>query len=239
MLHQTRGIVFHRVKYSETSLIVKIYTEQFGLQSYMIRGMRSKKSLVKPALLQPLTLVEIVVYHKENNDLQHLKEIKINYPFQTIPFDLRKSSVILFLNEVLYNVIREQESNSSLFDFLYNSIVSLDKMENGIAGFHLCFLMQLTKYLGFSPKRNFDEENSVFDLQEGVFKHQPISSELTIPMPVSEYFAKLIGPENMPEIIPPRYRSTLLDYLIRYYKIHIPGIKEIKSHAILHRVLKD
>ena len=239
MLHHTRGIIFHQVKYSETSLIVKIYTEQFGLQSYMIRGIRSKKSLVKPALLQPLTLADMVVYHKENKNIQHLKEIKIAYPFNSIPFDIRKSSVIIFLNEVLYNVIREQESNRNLFEYLYNSIVSLDLMEKGIADFHLHFLMQLTKHLGFYPKKNISEQNSVFDMQEGVFVQQTISSNIIILKPFSEYFAGLIAAGNEPIKINPSHRTILLEYLIQYYKVHIPGIKEIKSHHILQSVLND
>ena len=239
MLHITRGIVFHQVKYSETSLIVKIYTEQSGLQSYIIRGMRSKKPIVKPALLQPLTLVEMVVHHKENKDIQHLKEIKIAYHFKTIPFDLRKSSVTLFLNEVLILVIREQEPNSRLFDFLYNSIVSLDLMEKGIADFHLYFLLKLTKFVGFFPKNNFSMENPVFDLQEGIFTNLPPLSGLSIPSPYSEYFSRLIDVNKEPLNINPSDRTILLEYIIRYYKVHILDLKEIKSHHVLQSVLND
>jgi DNA repair protein RecO (recombination protein O) len=239
MLHLTRGIVFHQVKYSETSIIVKIYTEQFGLQSYIIRGIRNKKSLIKPALLQHLTLVEMVVYHKEKKDIQHIKEIKIAYPFKSIPFDIRKSSVIIFLNEVLYHVIREQEPNRSLFEFLYNSIVTLDVTEKGVADFHLHFLMQLTKHVGFFPKNNFSEENSVFDLQEGVFTPSSTTSDISIPRPFSEYFARLIDAREDMINISSLHRPILLGYLIRYYKVHIPGIKEIKSHHILQSVLND
>jgi hypothetical protein len=99
--------------------------------------------------------------------------------------------------------------------------------------------MQLSKYVGFFPKKNFDMENSVFDLEEGIFKHQAISSNLTIPMPFSEYFAKLMEAGHEPININPSIRPILLDYLIQYYKFHIPGIKEIKSHQILHSVLRD
>jgi DNA repair protein RecO (recombination protein O) len=239
MLYQTRGIIFHQVKYAETSLIVKVYTEQFGLQSYIIRGLRSKKSLIKPALLQPMTPVEMIVYHKEKKDIQHLKEIKIAYPFKSIPFDIRKSSVIIFLNEILYQVIREEESNPGLFEFLYRSIVSLDRMEKGVSDFHLQFMMMLTTYLGFFPKGNFSQENSVFDMQEGIFVQQTISSNILILKPYSEYFARLIAAADEPPNINPLHRTILLEYLIRYYRVHIPGLKEIKSHPILQSVLND
>jgi DNA repair protein RecO (recombination protein O) len=239
MLHHTRGIVFHQVKYSETSLIVKIYTEQFGLQSYIIRGIRSKKNLIKPALLQAMTPVEMVVYHKEKKDIQHLKEIRMAFPFKSIPFDIRKSSVIIFLNEVLYSVIREQEPNPDLFGYLYHSISSLDAMEKGISNFHLQFLINLTKYLGFFPKGNYSTENSVFDMQEGVFVPEKITTNMLIPKPYSEYFSRLIVPGDAPFSINPSHRPILLEYLIRYYRVHIPGIKEIKSYPILQSVLNE
>jgi DNA repair protein RecO (recombination protein O) len=239
MLHHTRGIVFHQVKYSETSLIVKIYTEQFGLQSYMIRGIRSKKSLIKPALLQPFTLIDLVVYHKEKKDLQHIKEIQIAYPFKSIPFDIRKSSVLIFLNEILIHVIREQESNPGLFQFIYNSIESFDLMDQGIADFHLRFMMELTRHLGFYPKNNFSAETCAFNMQEGIFTHQTLSSNTVIPKPYSDYFAALASTGAHPVQINPSHRPILLEYMIRYYKLHIPGIHEIKSHSVLQVVLND
>jgi DNA repair protein RecO (recombination protein O) len=239
MLHHTRGIIFHQVKFSETSLIVKIYTEQFGLQTYILRGIRSKKSLVKPALLQPLTLVEMEVSHKEKNDIQHVKEIKVAYPFKSIPFDIRKSSVIMFLTEILNNVIREQESNSTLFEYIYEALVSFDTIEEGIADFHLYFMMELTKHLGFYPKNNYKDENTVFDLQEGIFVNQTVSTDNFILKPYNGYFARLIGAEGNSIKINSLHRSNLLEYMIRYYKVHIPGIKEIKSHHILQTILND
>lgn len=239
MLHHTRGIIFHQVKFSETSLIVKIYTEQFGLQSYILRGIRSKKSLIKPALLQPLTLVEMEVYHKDKNDIQHIKEIKVAFPFKSIPFDIRKSSVIMFLTEILNNVIREQESNSSLFDYIYDSLILFDSIVKGLADFHLYFMMELTKHLGFYPKNNYKDENSVFDMQEGIFVHQTVASENFIIKPYSGYFARLIGAEMNSIIINPTHRSNLLGYMIRYYSVHLPGMREVKSHHILQTILND
>ncbi|MCD4664768.1 MAG: DNA repair protein RecO [Bacteroidales bacterium] len=169
MLHKTRGIVLNKVKYSETSLIVKIYTELFGLQSYLIRGIRNKKSKIKPSLLQHLALIELIVYHKEKKSIQHIKEIKSAYQFKSVPFDIRKSSIIIFLNEILYKVIKEEESNKSLFEFLFNTIQILDINEKGVSDFHLIFLVQLTKFLGFFPKNNFSKTRDNFNLEDGEF----------------------------------------------------------------------
>jgi DNA repair protein RecO (recombination protein O) len=242
MLHHTRGIVFHQVKYSESSIIAKFYTEQFGLQSYIIRGLRNKKSLVKPALLQPLTLVDMVVDRKEKRDIQHIKELKVARTFKSIPLDIRKSSIIVFLNDLLYNVIREQESNPDLFGFLFQSIEMLDSIEDGIAYFHLKFLVKLTKYLGFYPKNNFSEKDHVFDLQEGMFTDQILPDSVCIVQPYSGYFAELINHSSYSYEsfhLSPAIRSSLLESLLRYYHFQIPGMKEIKSHIVLYAVLND
>jgi len=240
MLHNTRGIIFHQVKYSETSIIAKIYTELFGLQSYLIKGIRNKKSAIKPALLQQLTLVDLVVYHKESKNIQHLKEIKIGYPFKTIHTDIRKSSIIIFLNEILYKVIREEEANPSLFKFLYSSIQSLDLMEKSISDFHLIFLIQLTKYLGFFPKNNYSAQNSFFDLQEGVFTNTKES--INPGEPFSKYLSELTNTtlQNVDSLaINPIHRNELMDIVLRYYQLHMPVTLNIKSNTVLQTVLND
>src|SRR2546430_2069454 len=113
MLHKTRGIVFHVTDYSESSVVAKIYTELFGLQPYLINSVRKKKSSVKPSALQPLALIDLVVYHKERSGLKRVADAKNNPVLKSIPFDVRKSSVVLFLNEVLYKSVKEEEANQS------------------------------------------------------------------------------------------------------------------------------
>jgi DNA repair protein RecO (recombination protein O) len=242
MLYHTRGIVFHQVRYSETSLIVKIYTELFGLQSYMIRGIRSKKSSVKPAQLQHLSLLDMVVYHKEKKDIQNIKELKTAFNFKSIPSDIRKSSLILFLNEILYNVIREQEANPVLFNFVFDSICMLDEKESGIPAFHLHFLVQLTKFLGFFPRNNYSEQNPVFDLEEGLFTNRALHPLLFMEEPLSRYFSQLAtlsfddpGAFQLTAM----HRNELLEYILRYYNTHLPGMRQINSHLVLQTVLND
>lgn len=239
MLHHTRGIVLHQVRYSETSLIVKIYTELFGLQSYMIRGVRGKRSNVKAAQIQHLALLDMVVYHRENKDIQNIRELKTAFQFSTIPFDIRKSSIVIFLNEIIYNVIREQEPNPALFQYLFGALQNLDTLEKDISGFHLRFLVQLTRYLGFFPRNNYSSRNPVFDLQEGLFTNQSLHHLLFIEEPLSRYFSALAFEETGTIPIPIEQRNELLDYILRYYSLHVAGMKPVKSHIVLQTVFND
>ena len=237
MLFKTKGIVFQRIKYSETSIIVKIYTEIFGLQTYIVKGARSRKSKIKSNLFQNLSLLDLVVSKKEKSKINFLTEVRQTYQFTTIPFDIRKSSIAIFLNEILYKTIREEEPNQNLFDFLFNSIQLLDHQEKDFANFHLLFLIKLTKHLGFFPHQ---KQFKYFDLTEGIFVKE---------IPIHQYFLNTelslilnnllnISFEKINEIkISKIQRLQLLEKIIDYYKIHIENFKEIKSLAVLQTVL--
>lgn len=242
MLHNTPGIVLHQVKYSESSVIAKIYTESFGLQSYMVRGIRNKKSKIKSALLQHLTLVDLVVYHKTKNNIQNIKELKIAYPFSSIPYDIHKSSIAVFLNEILYHVIKEEEANADLFKFLFNAIQFLDLKNSHFASFHYFFLIQLAKFLGFYPQLNYSKTNNNFHLEEGLFTDQTGPENLYIIPPFSEYISELasLSFEEMNSLdIKSIHKNQLLEILLNYYRIHLPISLNIKSHQILQVVLND
>lgn len=240
MLHKTKGIVIHNIKYSETSVIVKIYTELFGLKSYILRGVRKKKSKIKSNILQPLTLVEMEVYNKEKSDIQQLREIRNIHQFVSLPFEIHKSSIALFIAEILYKSIKEEETNNNMFEFVFNSIIFLDTSENKVTDFHLLFAMQLTRHLGFYPQGKYSEINKYFDLEDGTFRSNPPRHPYFIESPLSENFYQLlISPyENLEFLkISNEKRKLLLDKIIQFYKLHLPGIKEIKSHHVLAEVL--
>lgn len=242
MLHSTRGIVFHQLKYAESSVIVKIYTERFGLQSYIVRGIHGRKSKIKPALLQNLSLVDLVVYHREKKEIQELKEIRINHPFYSIPFDVRKAAVVMFINEILNKVIHEEEANESLFEFLYRSVIQLDEQVKGMGKLHLQFLLKLSVHLGFAPVNNFSERKGVFDLREGKFGSIIIHPEYFASMPFSNYISSLMRidfGDTDKLAIPSKDRAVLLDILLRYYFLHVPGMKEVKSHQVLKSIFND
>lgn len=239
MLHKTKGIVFKTIKYAESSVISHIYTEDFGLQSYIINAVRSIQSKTKISLLQPLSLLELVVYYVENKNLQRTKEVKPAVTFQKIPFDIHRSSIALLLTEVLMKAIREQHPDKELFHYLYDSVIFLDKTEKPFANFHLSLLIHLTKYLGFSPDGKFGLTTPFFDLQEGKFiKALPRNSDF-LEKNTARYFSELLefSPEEAGTIsLNRQQRKILLEKILIYYSFHLSNFKDILSPQILEDI---
>jgi len=221
MLHKTEGVVFKFIKYRDTSIIANIFTQKFGLQSYIVNGVRSKTAKSKIALFQPLTCLELVVYHKDNGDIHRISELKCNHPFRTIPIDIHKSSIALFLTELLHKTIREQNDTEDLFTFIQQSVLVLDNLETGIENFHLQFLLKLSRYLGFGVSEN-DELKSIMIETQTDFGWL---NELNI-QPFGHHLK-----------ITNETRSRLLKSVINYYRQHYSALGEIKSLAILSEVL--
>jgi DNA repair protein RecO (recombination protein O) len=241
MLHSTRGIVLHTIKFSETSLIAKIYTELFGVQSYLIKGIRKQKAKIRPTLLQHLTLVDLIVYHKEKNSLQTIKEIQIAFPYKSIPFDIRKSSLALFINELLYKSIREEEANRKLFDFIWGSCIYLDETTRSTNYFHLWFIVHLTAYLGFIPQMNYSEQKKIFNMKEGVFQETPPGHEYFMDELSSAFFYKLFSLTSEEDSLlsfPLEERNLMVEKILLFYRLHLSGFTGLRSHHILHTVLE-
>ena len=172
MIAQTKGVVIKTINHGESGLIVRIFTELFGMQSYLVKGIGSKNAKIKSAFFQPLNLLELVVYHKENKSLHHLKEVQPEYVFQHLHQDVVKRSLLIFVNELLYKSLREELPDKLLFHWLHHSLIWLDLAQHRVADFHLMIMMQLTHYLGFYPKTTKAKAYAVFDLQEGLFVNQ-------------------------------------------------------------------
>lgn len=240
MLYKTRGIVLHSIKYSESSLIVKAYTEEFGLQSYLLKGIRNQKSKTGPALFQPLTLLEMVVYHKEKSSLHPVKEVRLAVPTHSISSDIRKSCISLFLAELIYRTIREEETNTSLFDFLWTGFIQLDETVEDVSSFHLLFSVKLCRFLGFQPQGNRTDYHRFFHLREGSFSPLFTSPEECLDEEQSARFFQLIK-TDMDQLslidFPAKVRSDLLDKVLLFYRFHLPGFKEIRSREVLRTVL--
>ena len=239
MLNKTRGIVLHHIKYSETSVIVTIYTETFGRQSYIINGVRSKKAKIKANILQPLFLLDMEVYHKPKRELQRVKEIQNAFVFNSLPFDIRKSSLAIFIAEILYKTIQEQEPNPDLFEYLYNSIQVLELKTEGISNFHLYFLIHLSKYLGFFPNNNFSESNCFFDLKAGRFVLIKPMHSFCLDAEQSKILSQLLEfSENQHETLKISYKNRifLLEKILNYYLLHNEGVSNIKSLSVLKEV---
>ncbi len=231
MLHKTRGIALNYIRFRETSIIVKIYTEEFGIQSYIVNGVRSTKSKTnRIALFQPLTLLDLVVYHKSKEQTIHrLSEVRCSLPFRSLPFDFVKSSIALFMTELLVKTLREEETNLPLFQFLIESIVFLEETQEHYENFHLQFLAKLASYLGFGAETVREMEQ---ELNENLYpyKLEPAMRESL------QAFIHL--PFDYPGHLTRLQRSKLLDTLIFYYKIHLEGLGEIRSLEVLRELMK-
>jgi DNA repair protein RecO (recombination protein O) len=235
MQEKTTGIVLHSIKHTDSSTIITVYTRQFGRVSYLIHGANKKKSVVRAALLQPLSLVELDVFHKPGKEIQRIKDIRMEYQFGSIPFDPIKNSLALFLSEMLFRILRQTEPDDSLFLFLENSILQLDCCEAGVANFHLVFLLKLSRYMGFEPNRDENEAN-YFDLMNGVFQIQrPLHSHFLLPDLSVDFNSVLLSDyANMGNLTFTRSRrAKLLESMIEYYRLHVPDFHGLHSLAVL------
>lgn len=240
MLHKTRGIVLKTTLYSESSVVVQIFTEKFGIQSYMINGVKKPKAKIRMNMLQPLHLVDMVVYHKTNTSIQRVSELRPSPIFSSIPYDIIKSTMAIFLNEVLYKSIRQQMADEHLFDFIFSAICWLDENSEANVNFHLAFLLKLSRYLGFAPSMQTKSDQSYFDLQEGEFKptlpvhpHYLEKSDAILFISLfTSSFEKInqIKLEN-------KTRRFILDKILIYYTLHTASFGDIRSHQVLEDVL--
>ena len=240
MLEKTKAIVVKVTKYSESSIILKAFTEEFGMRTYMVRGVRKRKSKTPMSLFQPLSLLEMVVYEKENRDIQNVKEIKAHKLFSNIPYEIKKSSMAVFLNEVIAKSIGEEEKNQNIFDFIYQSILFLDEAETSYENFHLWFMTQFTRFLGFKSLSNFHNENQkVFDLQEGKYTNIILPDSISILPPLSQFFFQIQTDEQFGSgvLLNRKSRIELLIKLQQYYQFHLPGFDDLKSLSVLIEVM--
>ncbi|EIA10116.1 DNA repair protein RecO [Flavobacterium frigoris] len=232
---KTKAIVISSIKFQEKSLIVKCFTQSHGLKSYFVRDAFSgRKSNQKIAYFQPLTILEIEAVHKNKGTLENFKEIKISAPFQSIHSDIYKSTIVMFVSEILHHSIHEEEENESLFSFLETALLWLDHHDE-IANFHLILLLETTKYLGFYPDIS-DIEMPFFEMTEGVFTPFHAISSLT--EHETNLFKKLINLkfDNDQKIFHVIERQIVLKVLIDYYSIHLDGFKKPKSLDVLKEV---
>ncbi|MES2458477.1 MAG: DNA repair protein RecO [Bacteroidota bacterium] len=240
MLFKTRGIVLKTTLYSESSVIAQIFTEKFGIQSYMINGVKKPKAKISMNMLQPLHLVELIVYHKTNAGIQRLTELRPSPVFKSIPYDVVKRTMVLFLNEVLYKSIRQQTTDENLFEFIYNAICWLDECERADVNFHLAFLLKLSRFLGFAPSTATKSDESYFDLQEGEFKSKiPAHAHFLNKSEAAIFISFFISPfDKIGEIKTGNItRRHILDKILVYYTLHTASFGHIHSHQILEEVL--
>ncbi|TKC12162.1 DNA repair protein RecO [Pedobacter polaris] len=240
MLYKVRGIVLKTTLYSEGSVIVQVFTDKFGIQSYLINGVKKPRAKIPMNILQPLHLLDMVVYHKINTQVQRVAEARPSPVFRSIPYNVIKNTIVQFLNEVLYKSIRQQHTDENLFDFIYNAISWFDESDEPAVNFHLAFLLKLSRFLGFAPHEQTRSDQKYFDLQEGDFKSTMPIHPYFIDKTDANYFLLLFSTsfEKINEIkLDNKVRRFLLDKILVYYTLHTASFGQIKSHQVLEEVL--
>jgi len=233
MLEKSEGIVLQNIKYADKKSIVKIYTRQFGLVTFNSFISNKPSSKTKPALVFPLSQVEICFTHKQNREVQQLVEARSLNVYSDLNRNYNKLAIAQFLNEVLNKCIREQTAGHELFDFICGSFNWLDEQQEGYNSFHIYFLFELTRHLGIEPHNNYDNTNCFFDTREGKFHSHPLSFPLGFDQQQSHLFLKLFENDLLNKKFSASEKAGLLECLMAYYKMQIPGFNEMRSLEVL------
>ncbi len=242
-MFKTRAIIFRTVKYGETSLVVSAFTELFGLQTYLVNGVRtSKKSGLKASLYQPASVVDMEVYHNERNTMHRIKECNRAHIFKMVLTDVMKNSVAIFLMELLYKLLKQPEQNSDLFYFCEDSLLQLDESTAHVtANLPLFFALHISHFFGFKIDDNFSEENAFLDLQEGNFINARPSHTYYIEGEnalITSELLKIMVPSELNDIrMNHLKRRELLQRYMEYYALHIQDFGQMKTLMVMQEVL--
>jgi DNA repair protein RecO (recombination protein O) len=243
MLEKTPGIILHQVKYTDSGNIAQVFTRRFGRQSFMVRGIRNRRPGKQNVHLQPLSIIDIELYYRESRSIHTLKEFSVSFLPADIYNNIIKSSIALFLGEVLTTVLREESPQEELFDYIRDSIIYLDGLNEGYSNFHIAFLCGLCSFIGIEPgRRTGKEEKCFFDMQNGAFLPLPPPhgnyAGAEISGILSEFFSS--SWREMQKIaLSGSLRNEALNEILRYYSIHLPTLKKINSLEVLKEVFSS
>lgn len=243
MIHTTKGIVLRTIKYGETSVVVNIFTELFGIQSYLVNGVRSLGKTLKANFFQPSSLLDMEVYHNELKNLQRIKEFKWSYLYKNILSDVTKNAVALYMIELLQKCLKQPESNTDLFNFCEDIFIQLDEAEKGVAAnIPLYFSLQLAYFFGFKLEDTYSKDKTILDLQEGAFTRQlPPQHQYFLDGDYSFYISQLLKaqhPSELKEIkLNKAVRKELLQAMQLYYALHIQDFGSMRTLPVLHELL--
>lgn len=238
MIHSTEGIILKRIKYGETSLIVHLFTPDKGRVALIVNGVRKSKAQFNHSYFQPMNLVNLTYFQKSS--LSRLKEISMNVHFQQINQDILRSSLGIFLIEVLDKCVSEHYENEGLYQFLKKYFQYLD-ITNELKNTHLWCLIRISKYLGFEPSLNFSSEEKYFHLLEGSFcATEDFESPYILSLNNSKQLFEL-GKCEVDEankvICTNQERTQLLESMEQYFSLHVNGFGKVKSLAVLKNVM--
>lgn len=237
--YKGRGVVLHTLKYGDSSLVVYLLTDVGGRRSYMVQGVRSRSGRgSKLALFQPMFPVEFEGLESNRQQMHRFREVRAGYVLQHLPFDVRKSTMALFMAEVLYRLVRESEPNEALFDFVWSSVGALDALEEGIANFHLWFLANLTRLLGFAPGNEYGP-GDWFDVREGLYVAQPPLHTEALAPDDARTLRDMLACDvcRLGEIgLNRTQRTSFLDSMLSYLGYHLDAVSACRSVGILREV---
>ncbi len=243
MTHKTRAIVLRTVKYGETSLVVTVFTELFGVQSYMVNGVRtSKKTTAKANYFLPGAILDLVVYHQEQKNMQRIKEFSWAVLYERVLSDVIRNSIALYLVELLYKTLRQPEQNEALFYFCEDVLLQLDVASTPVAAnIPLFFALHLSHFFGFKMSDDYSPQQPVLDLQEGCFVEEPpthphfIEGEYAL---LTSQLLKALHPDDLSHFrLHHEVRRKLLQHYLEFYALHVPEFGEMKTLAVLQQVL--
>lgn len=240
MYEKTRGIVLHSIRYNDNSLIVDILTESRGAIPFLVKIPKTHKASVKTQLLRPLTLLDIDMDYRPQQNMQRIRDMRVYEPYQSMPYEPLKSMVALFLGEILYYALRNEDRNERLFNFLLYSLRWFDIAENDYVNFHLAFLIKMTRYLGFWPNCEDRGKMSYFDLLDANFcMHHPLHNHCLRDEDAAwvPKFLRMNYATMRRFKMSRQQRNYALDILCQYYRLHIPDFPEIKSLDVLKEVV--
>ncbi len=215
-----------------------MYTEQKGHQTFVVNSVRKAKAITPASFLQLLTLVDIVAYYQDHKKINRVKEVRLNYTWQSIPFDMRKSAVITCLAEVCSKCIKTAEPHPALFSFLHDSLTAYDNPNYFDRDFLIRFLIGLSKLLGFGMEVPVSESKGVFfDLQEGLIIDEHPGHRYLMPIADLNSLKNIVNAgRNNKANVPIEVRRRLVDQLMIYYQLHVESLKEIHSLKILREI---
>lgn len=242
MTHATKGIVLRTIKYGETSVIAAIFTELFGIQSYIVNGVRTQGKTSKAHFFQPPSILEMQVYHNELKNLQRIKDLKWNYLYKNILTDVIKNSVALYMTELLQKSLKQPEANADLFSFCEDAFMQLDIAETEVtANFPIYFAIQLAHFFGLKIQDNYSAERNQFNIVEGNFTDTSLTNNFFLDSDVSYHFSqllKVLQPAELKEIkLNKNIRKTILSAIENYYIFHIADFGAMKTLPVLHELL--
>ncbi|MFK7832931.1 MAG: DNA repair protein RecO [Winogradskyella sp.] len=237
MLSKNNSIVLSKLKYRDHDLIVKCYTQQRGVVTYMLRGvLKSKKGLSKTVYYQALSQLQIEENYKPNQSLHFIKEVKFSYIYKSLHTNIYKGAIVLFLSEILSNVLKEEEKNEDLFHFISAALQYLDN-EDQFSNFHLLFLLKLTRYLGFQPE-SVNTDYAYFNLESGIFEtsNHGIYSISGENLKLLKYLLGINFDALESITISGKQRQEFLNLLLYYFELHLGSFKKPKSLQVLNEV---